>query len=119
MTGISAFIYHPDYLKYNFGPNHPFQPIREKITLNLLKERAIFDGKVKYFEPVPAVDEDLLLVHSKEYIQFVKKTCEQGFGYLDQGDTPALKGLYEGACSVVGGSILGAKMIIEGTISHA
>ena len=119
MTGITAFIYHPDYLRYQFGPSHPFKPIREKYTLDLLRELRVFDGKVKYYEPTPANEEDLLLVHSKEYVDFVKRMCEQGYGYLDYGDTPAIKGLYEGACSVVGGSILGAKLLMDGDVSHA
>ncbi|MDQ1280094.1 MAG: Acetoin utilization protein AcuC [Thermoproteota archaeon] len=119
MVGVSAFIYHPDYLKYQFGPEHPFKPIREKYTLDFLKELGVFGEKMKYYEPEPATEEDLLSVHSREYINFVKKMCKEGHGYLDQGDTPATKGLYEGACSVVGGSILGAKLIMGGQVNHA
>lgn len=118
MTGLSAFLFHDDYLKYQFGPSHPFKPIREKLTLDLLREIGIFDNKIRVYEPEPATENDLLLVHSKEYIQYVKKTCEKGFGYLDYGDTPAKKGLYEGACRVVGGSILGCKLILDGEVNH-
>ena len=119
MVGVSAFIYHPDYLKYQFGPDHPFKSIREKYTLDSLRELGVFDEKAKYYEPKPATEEDLLSVHSTEYVQFVKKMCERGYGYLDHGDTPATKELYEGACSRVGGSILGAKLIMDGNVSHA
>lgn len=119
MVGMSAFIYHPDYLKYQFGPEHPFKPIREKYTLDLLQELGVFGKRVKCFEPKPATEEDLFSVHSMDYINFVKKMCERGYGYLDQGDTPATRGLYEGACSAVGGSILGAKLIMDGKVSHA
>ena len=119
MTGITAFIYHPDYLKYQFGSNHPFKSIRVKYTLDLLQQLRVFDGKARYFEPKPATEEDLLSIHSMEYVKLVKKICEKGYGLLDQGDTPATKGLYEGACSVVGGSILGAKLIMEGDVNHA
>jgi acetoin utilization protein AcuC len=44
---------------------------------------------------------------------------ERGFGYLDYGDTPAKKELYEGACRVVGGSILAAKLVMNGDANHA
>jgi len=119
MTGTTAFIYHPDYLKYQFGPTHPFKPIREKYTLDTLRKLKVFDGKAVYYEPQPATDEDLLTVHSEEYVQFVKKMYENGHEYLDGGDTPAIRGLYEGALSVVGGSMLGAKLVMDGDVTHA
>jgi acetoin utilization protein AcuC len=119
MVGVTGFIYHPNYLKYQFGPNHPFQPVREKYTLDLLRELEVFNEKARYYEPQPAIEEDLLYVHSIDYIKFVKKMCERGYGYLDHGDTPVTKELYDGACSVVGGTIFGAKLIMEGDISHS
>jgi acetoin utilization protein AcuC len=119
VTGITAFIYHDAYLKYQFGPGHPFKPVRAKYTLDLLRELDVLTRNVKLLKPLPAQEEELLLVHSKEFIRFVRKTCEKGNGFLDMGDTPATKGLYEGACSVVGGSLLGARLIMEGKVAHA
>ncbi|MDI6826638.1 MAG: acetoin utilization protein AcuC [Candidatus Aenigmarchaeota archaeon] len=119
MSGVTAFVYSDDYLNYQFGPTHPFQPIREKYTFDLLKDLEIFDEKAKHYKPDPASEEDLLLVHSKDYIEFVKKMSEKGRGYLDYGDTPATKGIYEAACSVVGGNLLAADLIMNGKVSHA
>jgi len=119
MIDSSAFLYHNEYLKYQFGPTHPFKPIREKDTLDTLQGLGIFNGRAKYYEPPLASKDELLLVHSSEYIKFVEKMCKRGNGYLDFGDTPATKGLYEGARRVVGGTILGAKMIMDGEIKHA
>ena len=119
MTGVTAFIYRDDYLKYQFGPGHPFQPIREKYTLDKIRELGILDRNAKLFEPKPASEEDLLLVHSEEYIEFVKSMSKSGGGYLDYGDTPATRGIYEASCSVVGGSICGVDLIMEGEVSHA
>jgi acetoin utilization protein AcuC len=119
MSGITAFVYTDEYLKYQFGPSHPFKPIREKYTLDLLKELEVFDDKAKIYEPRPAKEEDLLLVHSVEYIKFVKKMSERGKGYLDYGDTPATKGVYEGACAVVGGSLYAVDLIMKNEVSHA
>ena len=119
MSGLTAFIYKDDYLNYQFGPGHPFKPIREKYTLDRIKELAILDGKAKCYEPNPASEEDLLLVHSREFIDYVKHMSKLGSGYLDYGDTPATKGIYEASCLVVGGSIYGADLIMEGEVSHA
>lgn len=119
MTGKSSLIYSEDYLKYQFGPAHPFQPVRGKMTLDILREKGVFHDKVEVVEPKPATVNDLLLVHSREYVEFVKRQTELGYGFLDSGDTPATKGLFEGSCSVVGGSILGARKVFDGEYAHA
>jgi acetoin utilization protein AcuC len=119
LTGITGFVYSDDYLKYNFGPTHPFQPMREKKTFTSLNELGVFNGKVRHYEPEPASEADLFLAHSEEYVKFVKMMSDVGSGYLDYGDTPASKGIYEGSLAVVGGSIMCADLIMNGKVSHA
>jgi len=55
MTAVTAFLYTDSYLKYQFGPSHPFQPIREKNSLDLLHELHVFNGKAQHLEPPPAL----------------------------------------------------------------
>jgi acetoin utilization protein AcuC len=119
MSNLSAFIYSDEYLKYQFGSDHPFNPIREKYTLELLKRLEIFNGKAKIYYPKPASEEDLLLIHSKRYIEFVKTKSKEGIGYLDYGDTPASKGIYEAACIRVGGTLMGADLLMRNEVNHA
>jgi acetoin utilization protein AcuC len=119
MTRKTAFLYHKDYLGYNFGPVHPLKPQRYKDTFELLQKLGVFNEMVKHYKPHHASEEDLKLVHSEEYIQRVKRQCERGTGYLDYGDTPARKGVYEASCAKVGGSILGADLIMRGEVNHA
>jgi acetoin utilization protein AcuC len=119
MTCKTAFLYHEDYLGYDFGPNHPLRPSRYKDTFELLRKLGIFNEQVKHYKPNYASQDDLMLVHSQEHIRNVKRKCENGTGYLDYGDTPAKKGVYEAACAKVGGSILGADLIMHGKVKHA
>jgi acetoin utilization deacetylase AcuC-like enzyme len=56
------------------------------------KELEIINGKARVYQPEPAIEDDLYSVHTKDYVQFVKDTCEKGIGYLDYGDTPAKRG---------------------------
>ncbi|RLI05848.1 acetoin utilization protein AcuC [Candidatus Bathyarchaeota archaeon] len=119
MGKVTGFVYSEAYLKYDFGPTHPFKPIRERYTLDLLKELEVFDEKAKYYEARMASEEELTLVHSKSYVDFVKKMSEKGYGLLDYGDTPATKGIYEAACFRVGGSLVGADLIMKGEAVHA
>jgi acetoin utilization protein AcuC len=119
MAGITAFIFSDEYMKYQFGPTHPMQPIRLKRTFDILKKSGAFGEKARHYEPAPAREDEIRLVHSKDYVDFVKRASSTGGVLLDRGDTPAVKGIYEGACSVVGGSILGAKLLLEKEVSHA
>lgn len=114
-----AFLYNEDFLKYYFGENHPFQPYREKATLELLEKLGIFGDKAIVHKTYPASIEDLLMVHSKEHIDFVRRRCESGYGLLDRGDTPATKTLLEGALAAVGATIDGAEGIMNGKFLHA
>ena len=119
MSGLTAFVYSKNYLKYFFGEAHPFQPIRSKLTLELLKKLEVFDSKAKVFEARMASEEELQLVHSRVYIDFVKEMSERGFGFLDYGDTPATKGIFEGACSRVGGTLTACDLIMQAKALHA
>jgi acetoin utilization protein AcuC len=119
MPGLTAFVYHEDYLKYQFGPKHPFQPIREKLTLELLKSLGAFDGRGKLFKPLPAREEDLLLAHTEDYVDFVKRMSRLGIGYLEFPDTPTSPGIYDGALSVVGGSLCASDLVMRGEVAHA
>jgi acetoin utilization protein AcuC len=116
---MSSFIYSDDYLKYQFGPAHPFKSIRCKKAMDILKDMGVFNDDTNIIRPSPASYEDLLLVHTREYVDYVRRKSEAGHGLLDLGDTPATKGLFEGSSSVVGGSILGAKRVIDGEDTHA
>ncbi|MHC1579291.1 MAG: arginase family protein, partial [Candidatus Alkanophagales archaeon] len=120
MSGVTAFIYSDEYLKYDFGPFHPFRPDREKRTLELLRRLGVIDGvRARVYEARAATEEELMLVHDPEYIRFVKEKSEQGYGLLDYGDTPATRGIYEGAAARAGGSLLGADLIMRGEVAHA
>ena len=69
MSGVTAFIYSDEYLKYNFGPFHPFRPDREKKTLELLRKLGVINGiSTRVYEPKVATEEELTLVHDPEYI---------------------------------------------------
>lgn len=119
MNDLTAFVYHDAYLKYHFGYYHPFQPTRAKLTFELLKKLGVFGSKIKLYEAKLASIDELSLIHSIDYIMFVKDMCEAGFGFLDYGDTPVTKSLFEGACWRVGGSIKASELVMKGTVSHA
>jgi len=119
LGGGTAFLYHDDFLKYQFGPSHPFQPIRERMTLDTVNELGVLDGERNRVVVPRAVDRDALqLVHLSWYVDQVREMSAQG-GLLDSGDTPASPGLYEGALRAVGATVDAARGIVEGEYQHA
>ncbi len=80
--------------KYGF-PNHPLTVERYRYFLDeysRVKEELDCVEEIDEFE----CDESYLeLFHTKGYIEYVKRMSDLGSGYLDYGDTPAYKGVYE------------------------
>ena len=102
MCGTTAFFYNDDLLRYQFGPEHPYQPIRFQMIRDTLRELNVFDGRLEYVESPSATEEDLREVHDRSLIEHVKEMSATGTGYLDMGDTPVCQGLFEGALAAVG-----------------
>ena len=120
MVCKTAFLYNEDFLKYDFGPWHPFKPYRWRFVLEILEKKNVFqEGLVDKIIARRASLEELLLVHTEDYIEFVKRATERGEGYLDYGDTPARKGVFEGALARVGASLHSVELVLEGKYKHA
>lgn len=119
MGGNSGFVYSEDFMKYDFGPTHPLRPVRLKLTFDLLKETGVLDNSsVSIHLPRQATEDELLMVHTKEYIEEVKSFSKTGVGYLDSGDTPAFKGIHEATAIAVGGSIVAADLVMKEEALH-
>ena len=104
-------IFSKQLLNYAFGPHHPWQPLRAQIAVeNLLRLNVLTSDHV--LPPQPASTDDLKLFHDQDYIEFVKRMSQHGTGFLDTGDTPAMPGIFEAACYVVGASTLAVKRAI-------
>lgn len=104
--------------QYHFGIDHPFGPNRYRAFKNEFENRQL-NKKVKLCSPRVADEQQLALFHTPEYIEKVKKLSELGFGFLDYGDTPARKGIYQDACRVVGSTLSAIDHIMKGDCIHA
>ena len=109
------YLYYTDrFLGYNFGPEHPLNPVRLRLAYTLIEDFGFLDGDdAKRVEPRLASEEDLLLIHTQEYIEAVKtEEPDLAFG-LGIDDNPVFKGMYSAARLLAGGSIDAAKLMIE------
>lgn len=87
--------------RYGFGDDHPLGENRLHAFWDEMHRRCL-DYQVKIFDPVMATDDLLKLFHTTDYLERVKLHSQSGKGWLDYGDTPAYKGIFEDASFVVG-----------------
>jgi acetoin utilization protein AcuC len=75
-------------------------------------------GRLTLVSPVRGSEEEALMFHTRFYLDFVKSASEVGTGYLDYGDTPCFKGVYEASLYPVGSTLNGLKLILKGEFDH-
>jgi len=103
----SVLVYKGDEIAaYGFGDPHPFGTDRHDVFHAELA-RAGLDDRLVFGHPRVARVDEIALFHTPDYIDKVSRLSAQGYGYLDEGDTPAVPGIFEAASAVVG-AVLGA-----------
>lgn len=121
---LEHFYFSSDNFRYDFGPQHPLRPERLARTLKLL-ENYVGAG---YHHADPCTEEDLLRVHSREYIDGVKQVdeaaTEERLGgdeilelrslYGFWGDNPPFPGMDYAARVYTGASAEAARAVIDG-----
>jgi acetoin utilization protein AcuC len=118
----TAVIIGKELSNYSFGEKHPLNASRlDAFWSKLGQTVAIGSGNLKLLSPVLADESTISSFHDKDYINFVKKSSVTGFGYLDSGDTPCFKGVFEASLYVVGSTLLALDTVIKKTngIAHA
>lgn len=111
---MNTFVYlGKELAAYNFGQTHPFGPARHDHFAEQFRVLKL-DHDVDVLTPVTGSDEQLLLFHTEQYLSRVKLASLSGEGFLDCGDTPAFKGVFEIARTVVGTTLNGIDRIMQG-----
>ena len=103
---------------YGFGDPHPFGTDRHDVFHRELAETDLGDA-IRYMTPRRASVDELLLFHTPEYIDKVSRMSKEGRGYLDDGDTPALPGIFDAASDVVGTTLAAVDAIMHGDAKRA
>ena len=77
------------------------------------------DGRVRRGAPRLATRAELETFHTPAYIDLVRERSVTGHGYLDAGDTPAFKGVFEAASYVVGATLNAVDAVMSGAARRA
>lgn len=104
--------------RYGFGEGHPFGPDRHGAFLREFEQRGL-NQRALMLEPRLATDEELLSFHTPRYVNLVRERSATGQGMLDEGDTPAFRGVFEAASTVVGATLNAADAVMSGAARHA
>ncbi|MFI6481397.1 acetoin utilization protein AcuC [Nonomuraea sp. NPDC050663] len=122
MSGPARVIWDDDLTSYDFGPGHPLAPVRVELTMALARELGVLD-KVELTGCGPATDDELALVHKRDYIEAVKRVSVDGRGDLSVGlgtsDNPAFAGVHEASALIAGATLAAARSVFEGASLHA
>ena len=97
---------------YGFGDPHPFGTDRHDVFHAELEAEGLV-GRVEFGHARAASVDELALFHTPDYIDKVSLMSQEGTGYLDHGDTPAVKGIYDAASHVVGAVLCAADEIMH------
>lgn len=116
----TAFVYTDAYLDYDYGPTHPLQIIRLKLTYDLIKAYELLDlPSVRLIPTIKAEEKDLADVHSEEYLDILKQANGgrlAGGAYcfgLGPGDNPIFPGLYNFSLLLAGATLQAVDFVAD------
>jgi acetoin utilization deacetylase AcuC-like enzyme len=112
--GKTAIVYNSAHTGHRPVTSSPENPERLTSVIEYLKTQAkVFDNNCILISEFPSASEmELLMVHEKKYIDFIKSYCEKGGG--DLGDSTYLtRDSYKYALLAVGGAVKAADLILE------
>jgi acetoin utilization protein AcuC len=110
--------FHEKFKQYDLGEGHPFRGDRFINAINFFREQNLLGlPHLKIVEPKPASREELLRVHSKNYVDLIFRLAEENRPY--DVETPVSPTILEAALLIVGSAIECGKAVFSGTARHA
>ena len=124
MSTQARIVWDESFTDYNFGHEHPMNPVRLELTARLCRDFGLFDAPNAHVvvPDVPA-DDLLLTVHTPEYVAAVREAsadpsaANQSFG-LGTDDDPAFVGIHEVSARIVAGTLDVTQSVWRGESQH-
>jgi len=124
VSGSVTVVWDDALTAYDFGPGHPFDPVRIRLTIELATALGVLaEPTVTVLSPEPATDGELETVHDAEYVEAVRHAGralvpDLRFG-LGTEDDPVFEGMHEAAALVAGATRDAARAVWSGSAVHA
>ena len=109
-----ALVYHDDYLLHENTPTHPERRERLTYTMDQLREEGVLDHTdVELVEPEAVTEDEILRVHTPDYVGRLKKMSEEGGGALTV-DTHVSEHTWDSARLAAGGVTDAVDRVLKG-----
>jgi acetoin utilization protein AcuC len=123
---ICALVWSDELARYRFRPGHPLDPRRLELTWSLIRSLGLAgDERRPVIAPRDATDDEILTVHTADYVQAVRTVSrdplaspDRRFG-LGTDDVPIVPGMHEMARAVVGSTLTAAGLVASGRATRA
>ncbi len=112
----AGLIYDQIYLEHDTG-EHLENPKRLTAIISHLESTGTTQ-RLQMLAPRPASQEELELIHTPEYIAYVKSKAESGGGWLDP-ETVVSHRSYDAAAYAAGGLMVGVDAVMRGNVDSA
>lgn len=114
-----GLVYHEDYLLHEHTPTHPERRERLQYTMDQLEEEGVLAAEaVERLAPSEATDEQILRVHTQEYVERLRSMSASGTGMLSV-DTHVSEHTWATARLAAGGVIRGLEAVVAGETDSA
>ncbi|MBJ6644634.1 acetoin utilization protein AcuC [Streptomyces sp. BSE7F] len=123
MSGRAQLMWDEAVTGYDFGRDHPMDPVRLALTRSLVTALGL-DRDVNVVGAKAAGESTLRLVHREDYIDAVRAasadpgSADQSYG-LGTVDDPAFAGMHEVSALIAGQSVGAAEAVWRGEALHA
>jgi acetoin utilization protein AcuC len=123
MSGVpnEVLVFSKKFNQFSYGPNHPLKVERLQLTMDLIAAYGLMPSSTEpWVEATPAEEQDLLRVHSEEYLNVLKEANGgeaplMGWRYgLGSGDNPAFPGVYDWSLLVTGATVECGRRVVRG-----
>lgn len=123
---VTALVWSDALAEYRFRPGHPLDPRRLELTASLIQAMGLAGSADRpIVAPREATDEELLSVHSAEYVEAVRAASadpaspvDPRFG-LGTEDVPVTRGMHGMARHAVGATLTAAELVASGKATRA
>ncbi len=116
----TAIVFSQKYLQHKTGLHHPESPSRLRVIFRELNKSGILEKEnCKVVDPEPINLDNLEQIHTRRYIQYIKKFCKSGGGLLDRYDTVVSPESYDVALLAAGGTLKAVNMVMRGQYENS
>ena len=114
----TGLVYGDVYLRHRTSQGHPERPERLTAILRRLEEKGLLASLTR-IEPLPATDQWLTMVHAPQYVERIRRACENGAVAVDSRDTPVSRESFAAAVAAVGGVLAAVDAVVDAKVRNA